>query len=486
MPKDRKITKILIANRGEIVLRILRTIKELGLQSVVVYEKPDSDEYFIRIAGEAILIGDGPRKDYLDIEKMIWAARKSGADAIHPGLGFLAENIDFSEACEKAGITFIGPPAHVIRNTGNKVAARELMERTGIPVIPATGVLPRGSAGLQEALAFGRKHGYPIMLKSASGGGGRGIRRVQNESEFVGRMLRVRSEARKVFRDESIYVEKCLDSPRHVEIPMLADHHGNIVHLASRDCSIQRRHQKLMGIAPANISPDLLETLTQAATAAVRAAGTVNAVTVEFLVDETTKKFWFIEINTRLQVEHAVTEELLNIDIVREQIRIAEGHPLNIPEERLNFTGKSIQVRINCEDPKNNFMPDGGKTVILYLPPGGPGIRLDGIIYQGYKIPTEYDSMMIKMTVRAYNWEQAVNKLKKALDLYLIAGPKTTIPFYRAICDEPDFQAEKFDTGYITTHPEIFNYMEPGREVTRLEQFLTDMHTSEFFPYSWL
>jgi pyruvate carboxylase subunit A len=486
MPENRKIKKILIANRGEIVLRVLRTIKELGLQSVVVYEKPDSEEYFIRIADEAILIGNGPRKDYLNIEKMIWAARKSGADAIHPGLGFLAENIDFSEACEKAGITFIGPPAHVIRKTGNKVAAREIMERAGIHVIPATAVLSRGGAGLREALAFGREQGYPIMLKSPFGGGGRGIRRVQSETELVGRMLQVRSEARKVFHDETIYAEKCLESPRHVEIPLLVDHHGNIVQLASRDCSIQRRHQKLLGIAPAAIAPDLLSALSQAAAAAVLAAGGVNAVSVEFLVDEKTGKFWFLEINTRLQVEHAVTEELLNIDIVREQIRIAEGHPLNIPPERLNFTGKAVQVRINCEDPKNNFMPDGGKAVVLYLPPGGPGIRLDGIIYQGYKIPIEYDSMLIKMTVRAYNWEQAVNRLKKALDLYLIAGPRTTIPFYRAICDEPDFLAEKFDTTYIQTHPELFHYMEPGREVTRLEQFLTEMHTAEFFPHSWL
>lgn len=486
MPRDRKIKKILIANRGEIVLRILRTIKELDLKSVVVYEKPDSGEYFIRLADEAILIGDGPRKDYLDIEKMIWAARKSGADAIHPGLGFLAENLDFSAACAKEGITFIGPPAHVIRNTGNKTEARDIMEKAGIPVIPATKVLSPGNKGMEETIAFGRKHGYPIMLKSASGGGGRGIRKVQSEEDLLGRMRRVQSEARKAFSDESIFAEKCIEPSRHVEIPMLVDHCGNIVHLASRDCSIQRRHQKLMGIAPANISPDLLQQLQDAASAAVRAAGGVNAVTVEFLVDEATGKFWFMEINTRLQVEHAVTEELINIDIVREQIRIAEGNRLNIPRERVNFSGKAIQVRINCEDPKRNFMPDGGKTVTLYLPPGGPGIRLDGIVYQGYRIPAEYDSLMVKMTVRAYNWEQAVNKLKKALDLFLIAGPKTTIPFYRSLCDEPDFRAEKFDTRYISTHPGIFNYLEPGREVTKLEQFLTDMYTSEFFPYSWL
>jgi pyruvate carboxylase subunit A len=486
MEKVRKIKKILIANRGEIVLRILRTIKELGLRSVVVYEKPDADEYFIRIADEALMIGEGPRKDYLDIEKMIWAARKSGADAIHPGLGFLAENLDFSEACERAGIIFIGPPSDVIRNTGNKVVAREILKKAGIPVIPGTQALSPGNAGLEEAIAFGKQHGYPIMLKSSAGGGGRGIRIVRNEAELMVRLRRVKSEARKVFRDESIYAEKRIASPRHVEIPMLVDHCGNIVHLASRDCSIQRRQQKLIGIAPANIPADLLEQLQDAAARAVRAAGGVNSITVEFLVDEQTKKFWFIEINTRLQVEHAVTEELINIDIVREQIRIAEGQCLNIPEGRTGFKGKAIQVRINCEDPKNNFMPDGGKTVSLYLPPGGPGIRLDGIIYQGYKIPSIYDPLMIKMTVRAYNWEQAVKRLKKGLDLFLISGPKTTIPFLRAICEEPDFQAEKFDINYISSHPRLFEYLEPGREVTKLEQFLTEINTTEFFPYSWL
>ena len=486
MTELRSIKKILIANRGEIVLRVMRTVREMGLESVVVYEKPDVDEHFIRMADEAILIGDGPRKDYLDIERMIWAARKSGADAIHPGIGFLAENMDFSEACEKAGILFIGPTADVIRNTGNKIAARELMEKAGIPVIPGTKALPRGNAAVKEVQAFGSEHGYPIMLKSPLGGGGRGIRKVRSEAELVGRLLRVRSEARKAFRDESIYVEKCLEAPRHVEIPMLVDRYGNIVQLASRDCSIQRRHQKLIGIAPANIAPDLLESLRDAAVTAVRAAGAVNAVTVEFLVDERNKKFWFMEINTRLQVEHVATEELINIDIVREQIRTAQGYRLNIPPERTAFTGKAIQVRVNCEDPRNKFMPDGGKVVTLYLPPGGPGIRLDGMIYSGYRIPADYDSMMVKMTVRAFNWEQAVNRLKNALDLFLIAGPKTTIPFYRALCDEPDFRGEKFDTTYIETHPDLFRYLEPDRKITKLEQFLTDIYSPEIFPQGWL
>jgi len=267
---------------------------------------------------------------------------------------------------------------------------------------------------------------------------------------------------------------------------MLVDRYGNIVQLASRDCSIQRRHQKLIGIAPANIAPDLLESLREAAVTAVRAVGAVNAVTVEFLVDERNKKFWFMEINTRLQVEHVATEELINIDIVREQIRTAQGYRLNIPPERTAFTGKAIQVRINCEDPRNKFMPDGGKVVTLYLPPGGPGIRLDGMIYSGYRIPADYDSLMVKMTVRAFNWEQAVNRLKNALDLFLIAGPKTTIPFYRALCDEPDFRGEKFDTTYIETHPDLFRYLEPDRKITKLEQFLTDILLAGNFSQGWL
>jgi pyruvate carboxylase subunit A len=479
-----KIRKILIANRGEIALRIIRTVKELGLGAVAVYEKPDSEAYFLRFADEAVMLGDGPRKDYLNIDKMIWAARNSGADAIHPGYGFLAENADFSEACEKAGIIFIGPPPQVIRALGNKVVAREIMERAGIPFIPGTKNLPPGEDGLRAAMAFARTNGYPLMLKASSGGGGRGIRKVQNEADLKSQLPMARAESLSAFNDDNIYIEKFIESPRHVEIQILADAYGNTIHLGSRDCSIQRRHQKLLEIAPADLPPEVIESMHQTAIRAAREAGYVNAGTVEFLVDPKTHDFWFMEVNTRLQVEHTVTEMLTGVDIVRQQILIAEGCHLEIPKERVQLTGRAIQVRINAEDPKNNFMPEGGKRVEVYQSPGGPGIRLDGIVYQGYKIPTDYDSLLVKLTVRGYQWEPAVQRLKRALNDFLIVGPKTTIPFYLAICDEPDFRRGVFDTGYLETHPDIFNYPEPEREIARLAKLIAEIHSKKANPYA--
>ncbi len=477
--KEKKIKKVLIANRGEIALRIMRTVKELSMNAVVIYEKPDSDAYYVRLADDAIMIGDGPRKDYLDIEKIIWAAKKSGADAIHPGYGFLSENPSFSEACEKAGIIFIGPPPDVIRNLGNKVTARKIMEKAGIPFIPGTTDLVQGGEGIKVAFAFAASFGYPVMLKASSGGGGRGIRKVTDDADLMVQFPLARAEAMSAFGDESIYMEKCIESPRHVEIQILADKHGNIMHLGSRDCSIQRRHQKLLEIAPADLPEDVLEAMYSCAVGAAREAGYVNAGTVEFLVDSKTNEFWFMEMNTRLQVEHTVTEELTGVDIVREQIRIAEGSALDIPKERVRLFGKAVQVRINAEDPKNNFMPEGGKRVEVYQSPGGPGVRLDGAVYQGYKIPTEYDSLLVKMTVRGYNWEQTLQRLKRALKGFVIVGPKTTIPFYLAVCNEPDFQAGHFDTGYLETHSAIFEYPESEREIAKLGKLIAEIHANK-------
>jgi acetyl-CoA carboxylase biotin carboxylase subunit len=471
-----KIKKVLIANRGEIALRIMRTVKELSLDAVVIYEKPDSDAYYVRLADDAIMIGEGPRKDYLDIDKIIWAAKKTGADAIHPGYGFLAENPDFSAACEQAGIIFIGPPPQVIRDLGNKVVARNIMEKAGIPFIPGTSDIPKGGSGINEAFSFARACGYPVMLKASCGGGGRGIRKVKDEADLMVQLPVARSESMSAFKDDSIFMEKCIESPRHVEIQILADKHGNIMHLGSRDCSIQRRHQKLLEIAPADLPADVLEAMYDCAIRAAKESGYVNAGTVEFLVDARTNEFWFMEMNTRLQVEHTVTEELTGIDIVREQIRIAEGGVLDIPKERVRLYGKAVQVRINAEDPKNNFMPEGGKRVEVYQSPGGPGVRLDGAVYQGFRIPTEYDSLLVKMTVRGYNWEQTLQRLKRSLRGFIIVGPKTTIPFYLAVCDEKDFRAGKFDTGYIDTHPEIFNYPEAEREIAKLGKLIAEIH----------
>ena len=480
-----KIKRVLIANRGEIALRIIRTVKELGLSAVAVYEKPDSEAYFIRSADDAIMIGDGPRKDYLNIDKVIWAARKSNADAIHPGYGFLAENPDLSVECERAGIIFIGPSPEAMRELGNKVIARRIMASANIPLIPGTDNLAQGEAGIGEAIAFGRKYGYPLMLKASSGGGGRGIRKVINETDLPTQLPMARLEAASAFNDDNIYLEKCVEAPRHVEIQILADHHGNIIHLGSRDCSIQRRHQKLLEIAPAELPDNVLKAMYESAIKIAREANYVNAGTVEFLVDSRTNEFWFMEVNTRLQVEHTITEALTLIDIVREQIRIAEGRLLDIPQERINLMGKAIQVRINAEDPQNNFMPEGGKIVEVYQSPGGPGVRLDGGVYQGYIIPMEYDSLMVKMTIRGYNWEQTIQRLKRALNDFLIVGPKTTIPFYLAICDEPDFKAGKFDTNYIDTHPEIFHYPEAEREIAKLARVIAEIHVRKTNPYAY-
>jgi acetyl-CoA carboxylase biotin carboxylase subunit len=485
MVAKRKIRKILVANRGEIALRIIRTARELDLETIAVYEKPDSESLFIRFADEAILIGDGPRKDYLDIDKMIWAARKSGADAIHPGYGFLAENPDFSAECEKAGIIFIGPPPDVIRNLGNKIIAREIMKGANIPFIPGTDNLSQDDKGIEEAIEFSNSHGYPVMLKASSGGGGRGIRKVENESDLLIQLPLARAEALSAFNDENIYVEKCIESSRHVEVQILADYHGNVIHLGTRDCSIQRRHQKLLEIAPADLPSDVLHTIHTTAIQAASKAGYISAGTVEFLVDTKTNEFWFMEMNTRLQVEHTVTEILTGVDIVREQVRIAEGETLKIPEDSVQLMGKAIQVRINAEDPKNNFMPEGGKKIEVYQSPGGPGIRLDGMVYQGCRIPTEYDSLLVKMTVRGYNWEQAIQRMKRALHDFLIVGPKTTIPFYLAICDELDFRKEAFDTSYLDTHPEIFHYPEREREIARLSKLVAEIHAKEINPYAY-
>jgi len=476
---------VLIANRGEIALRIMRTLKEMDLEAVVVYEKPDSDAYYVRLADHAILLGEGPRKDYLDVDKIIWAAQKCNADAIHPGYGFLSENPDLPEACERAGVIFIGPPRQVMVDLGNKVTARKIMEQAGLPFIPGTGNLGKGDIGLREAFEFAQKVGYPIMIKASSGGGGRGIRKVVNEADLLSQLPLARAEALSAFNDDNVYLEKCIESPRHVEIQILADEHGNVIHLGSRDCSIQRRHQKLLEIAPADLPPSVLERMYEAALKAAREAKYINAGTVEFLVDFKTNEFWFMEMNTRLQVEHTVTEELTGIDIVREQVRIAQGNKLNIPRDRVLLYGKAIQVRINAEDPKNNFMPEGGKRVEVYQSPGGPGVRLDGAVYQGYKIPTEYDSLLVKMTIRGYDWEQALQRLKRALKGFVIVGPKTTIPFYLAICDEPDFRACRFDTSYLDTHPQVFSYPEPEREIAKLGKLIAEIHTRKINKYAY-
>lgn len=468
--------KILVANRGEIAIRLIRAIQELGHEAVAVYEKPDEMSRHIRIANEAILIGDGPRADYLNIEKIIRAAKRSGAAAIHPGYGFLAENPFFAKACENEGIIFIGPSSKTIADLGNKVVAREIMAEAGIPMVPGTQNLSPGKEGIAEALAFGEKYGYPIMLKATSGGGGRGIRLIESDDQMKEQIPVARSEALAAFNDDSVYLEKVVVNPKHVEVQILADKAGKTVHLGTRDCSIQRRNQKLVEIAPSMIKNEaLLDEICATAVKAAKAANYFNAGTVEFLIDSDFN-YYFMEINTRVQVEHTVTEMITGIDIVRNQINLAFGSELSFDQSDVQLRGHAIEVRINAEDPKNNFMPEGGKKVEVYRSTGGFGVRLDGFVYQGYVIPEVYDSLLVKLTVHGFTWDETVGRLIRCLQNFHIRGPKTTIPFYLNIAKEKDFVSGDFDTSYIETHPHIFAYDCEDSEVGKLAKLIAEIH----------
>lgn len=468
--------KILVANRGEIAIRLIRAIQELEYEAVAVYETPDKNSRHLRAADEAIWIGDGPRKDYLDVEKIIGTALRCGAVAIHPGYGFLAENPDLARACENAGLIFIGPPCDVIENLGSKVMARKIMAEAGIAMVPGTDNLSAGSKGLDEALAFADQYGYPIMLKATCGGGGRGIRRIENAVEMREQYPMARSEAKAAFNDDSVYLEKVVLRPRHVEVQILADKSGRTVHLGTRDCSIQRRNQKLVEIAPAfQIKPELREEICRTAVDAAKAAGYFNAGTVEFLLDDD-DKYYFMEINTRLQVEHTVTEMITGIDIVRSQINLALGQDLDFTQEDVLIRGHAIEMRINAEDPQNNFMPEGGKTISVYRSPGGYGVRLDGFCYQGFTIPEAYDSLLVKLTVFGWSWKETVDRLRRCLTNYVITGPKTTIPFYLNLVDDADFQKGVFDTSYLETHEHLFQYKEDNSEVNKLARLIAEIH----------
>lgn len=476
--------KILVANRGEIAIRLIRAIQELGFDAVAVYEMPDEMSRHIRIADEAILLGKGPRVDYLDIDKVIRAAKKAGACAIHPGYGFLAENPFFAKACEAAGIIFIGPTSEIISNLGNKVIARNIMADAGIPMVPGTPNLKQGKEGIREALEFASRYGYPIMLKATSGGGGRGIRRIENDRQMREQIPVARAEALAAFNDDSVYLEKVVINPKHVEVQILADSFGKTVHLGTRDCSIQRRNQKLIEIAPSMIKDQpLLDKICDTAVKAAEAANYLNAGTVEFLIDKDFN-YYFMEINTRVQVEHTVTEMITGIDIVRNQINIAFGKPLSFGQEDVQIRGHAIEVRINAEDPKNDFMPEGGKKVSVYRSTGGFGVRLDGFVYQGYIIPEVYDSLLVKLTVHGFTWEETVSRLKRCLKNFAIRGPKTTIPFYENIAREKDFVNGDFDTSYIETHPHIFYYDEDPSEVGKLARFIAEIHYSHENPFA--
>ncbi|MDX2503048.1 MAG: acetyl-CoA carboxylase biotin carboxylase subunit [Gammaproteobacteria bacterium] len=448
------IKKILIANRGEIAVRLVRACAEMGITSVAVYAEADRNALHVKKADEAYCLGPDPVGGYLNAHRLVNVALASGCDAIHPGYGFLSENPLFARICERRNIKFIGPHSDVIEKLGNKTQARKTMIEAGVPVTP-------GSAGnladINEALEVAQGIGYPVMLKATSGGGGRGIRLCNNKTELKNNFPRVISEASKAFGSADVFMEKCVVNPKHIEVQILADEHGNTIHLFERDCSIQRRHQKLIEIAPSpQLNDEQRNYIGNLAVKAAKAAGYTNAGTVEFLMD-TDDKFYFMEVNTRLQVEHTITEQITGIDIVQEQFRIASGHHLRFRQEEVQIRGYAMEFRINAEDPKNDFLPSYGR-ITRYLSPGGPGVRIDAAIYTGYIIPPYYDSMCAKLIVWALQWDEVIQRSKRALKDMGVYGVKTTIPYQYAILNSEDFISGRFDTSFVEEHPELINY----------------------------
>ena len=457
------IKKILIANRGEIAVRIVRACAEMGIRSVAVYAEADRHALHVKKADEAYSLGPDTVAGYLNAHRLVNLAVATGCDALHPGYGFLSENPELADICARRGIIFIGPDAEVIRRMGDKTAAREAMIAAGVPVTP-------GSDGnvesLEHAVEVAKGLGYPVMLKATSGGGGRGIRRCENEDELRRNFSRVVSEATKAFGSAEVFLEKCIVNPRHIEVQILADAHGNVIHLNERDCSIQRRHQKLIEIAPSpQLNQEQRDYIGGLAVTAAAAVGYRNAGTVEFLLDKD-DTVYFMEMNTRLQVEHCVTEEITGVDIVQEQIRIAAGLPLRHANTSLRPRGYAMEFRINAEDPKNGFLPSFGK-VTRYFAPGGPGVRTDGALYTGYEIPPYYDSMCVKLIVWAPDWESLLNRAQRALRDIAVYGVKTTIPYYQEILKNEEFRSGRFDTSFVDAHPELVDYSikRPQREI---------------------
>lgn len=440
--------KILIANRGEIAVRIIRACKEMNIKTVAVYSEADKYSLHAKLADEAICIGPAQsNKSYLNIKNLIEAANITGSDSIHPGFGFLSENSKFAQICEESNIKFIGPKSDVIDLLGNKSNSKKLMQQAGVPVIPGS----NGSIkNIKEAMQICDNIGYPIMLKAAAGGGGKGIRVVNSEDELEQSYNIVKQEAKNSFSSDEIYIEKYIKNPRHVEIQILADEHGNIVHLGERDCTIQRNHQKIIEETPSTAIDDKLRNkMGAAAVKAAKIAGYTSCGTVEFLVDSD-KNFYFMEMNTRIQVEHPITEMRTGIDIVKEQIRIAAGEELKFKQKDIKFNGHSIECRINAENPSKNFMPSPGKIEDIHLP-GGNGVRVDTAIYNGYVIPPYYDSMIAKIIVHGTTRNEAISKMKRALEELVIDGPDTNRDFLFEIIKNPNFIRGRFDTSFIET-----------------------------------
>jgi pyruvate carboxylase subunit A len=445
--------KVLIANRGEIAVRIIRACAEMGIRSVAIYTEPDRYGLHVKRADEAYSMGEDPIAGYLDPARIVNLALETGCDAIHPGYGFLSENAEFARICEQQDITFIGPKSSVIHKMGDKTQARNSMRAARVPVTPGS---EGNLSSLDEALALANEIGYPVMVKATSGGGGRGIRRCDTPEELKTHYPRVISEATKAFGSAEVFMEKCIVNPRHIEVQVLADSQGNAIHLFERDCSIQRRNQKLIEIAPSpQLTPEQRQYIGGLAVKAAKAVGYENAGTVEFLLAG--NEVYFMEMNTRVQVEHTITEAITGIDIVREQLRVAAGLPLTYRQEDVSFRGYALQFRINAEDPKNDFLPSFGR-ITHYYAPGGPGVRVDTAIYTGYEIPPYYDSMCLKLVVWALTWEEVIERSKRALDDMRLHGIKTTANYYQQILDHPDFRKGIFDTSFVPSHPELLRY----------------------------
>ncbi|HJZ53944.1 MAG TPA: acetyl-CoA carboxylase biotin carboxylase subunit [Gemmataceae bacterium] len=438
--------KILVANRGEIALRVIRACRDLGIEVAVVYSEADRGAPYLDLADQAICIGPGlATESYLKEARIIAAADKANAEAIHPGYGFLSENSNFAQKCRENNFEFIGPPAEAMHKLGNKNQAKQLAKEAKVPTVP-------GSDGLitldSDALRFAQAVGYPVLIKAAAGGGGRGMRVARDDADLLGKLAAARAEAEAAFKDGSVYLEKYLDRPRHVEVQLLGDQHGNVVHLFERDCSLQRRHQKLVEESPApNLPESVREKMCAAAVRLARAAGYYSAGTCEFLVDQS-NNFYFIEVNARIQVEHPVTELVTGVDLIREQIRIAAGERLRFRQEEVKHRGAAIECRINAEDPDNDFRPSPG-TIKTWRPPGGPGVRLDSHVVTGYRVPPNYDSMVAKLLVYQPTRTEAIAVMRRALREFVVEGIHTTIPIHRRILETPEFVEGHVDTTFI-------------------------------------
>ncbi|GAC1654470.1 MAG: acetyl-CoA carboxylase biotin carboxylase subunit [Candidatus Dormibacteraceae bacterium] len=452
--KPKLFRKVLVANRGEIAVRIMRACHELNISTVAVYSDADADSIHRRYAGEAVHIGAAPPSEsYLQLDRIMKAAKDTGAEAIHPGYGFLSERPAFPEACAAAGIAFIGPPASAMVMLGDKLGARKLAKKNRVPVTPGTEAISDLEVARRAALEIG----LPVIIKPSGGGGGIGMKVVEREEDLAAAIETAANAARSAFGDATVYLEKYVRNPRHIEIQIIADQHGNVVHLGERECSIQRRHQKIMEETPSPaVTPEIRRRMGQAAVAACRAAGYQNAGTVEFIFSE--GDFYFLEVNARLQVEHPITEAVTGIDLVKEQIRVAAGFRLGFRQEDVTFTGHAIEMRINAENPARNFMPNP-KKIQRWVAPAGPGVRVDSGFGPSSEVPANYDSLVAKLIVHGADRAEAIARAQRALREYVLVGPATTIPYHRAILASPDFRAGKLTTNFIAEHPELLTEM---------------------------